>query len=248
MKKTIYAYDVVIEVGRKCNLCCAHCLRGPAEDKTVDVETAKKFLSEFSSIESLIFTGGEPCLYADEIISIIDYVIEQKIQVNGCYIASNGTIKSPALMMKLVEFRAYCSDCYGGYDDDTEYAFRFDVSNDMFHDGYENNLRWFSGFSFVGTRNNVNGADTSGMLISEGRAEEYGMGTRTLDKSKGFDIEESNATAVNVTIVYLNAEGYVLPDCDYSYQTQREIKPFKYGSMPLDRIIETYNVSVSEVA
>ena len=64
--------QLVIEIGRKCNLSCAHCLRGKSQDVTVDIDTVKKLIDEFEFIGNITFTGGEPTLYSKEICEIID--------------------------------------------------------------------------------------------------------------------------------------------------------------------------------
>jgi hypothetical protein len=230
----IFAEQLIIEVGRLCNLKCEHCLRGDAEDKTVDIPTVKKFLKEFSRIETLTFTGGEPTLYENEIIKIIDFIMKQEIPVGNFYIASNGLIKCPKLMLKLVEFNAYT------YSDDSEVLSQCQLSNDEFHDQVpEENKRFFKGFSFYSERDYQ---DWSSYWINEGRAQENGLGRgRDLNKQQSFSINYYEDEEYSVETVYFNAEGYLLPDCDYSYQSQREMNPFKYGSKSLHEIFITYN-------
>ena len=56
------ACDVVIEVTRRCNMCCAHCLRGDAEAVDIQERYIDAFLDSFANagyISSLTFTGGE---------------------------------------------------------------------------------------------------------------------------------------------------------------------------------------------
>lgn len=230
----IFADQIIIEVGRLCNLRCEHCLRGEMEDKTVDIPTVKKFLKEFSRIETLTFTGGEPTLYENEIIKIIDFVMKQEIPVGNFYIASNGLIKCPKLMLKLVEFYAYIDGDYA------EELSQFQLSNDEFHDDVpEENKRFFKGFSFYSERDYQ---DWSSNWLNEGRAQENGLGRgRTLNKQQAFSIDYYDDEEYSVEMVYFNAEGYLLPDCDYSYKTQREMNPFKYGSKSLHEIFITYN-------
>ncbi|MGC1119913.1 MAG: radical SAM protein [Candidatus Methanofastidiosia archaeon] len=56
---------VYLEVTRKCNLRCTHCLTRN-EDITMDVETAKSILDELveERVFKVYFTGGEPLLYS----------------------------------------------------------------------------------------------------------------------------------------------------------------------------------------
>lgn len=234
MAKDISCSELIIEVGRKCNLCCEHCLRGDAENKTIDVALAKKFLKEFDEIDCITFTGGEPTLYEKEIIQIIDFILKKKISVHGFYVASNGLIKAPKLMLKLAELYAYVTENY------MENYSKFELSNDDFHDDVpEENKSFFKAFAFYSERPRAGWSDS---WIPEGRAIWSGLeASFPVNYEQSFDIDVFDNGGIFVNMVYLNAEGYVLPDCNYSYESQREMNPFAYGSMPLKQILKTYN-------
>jgi hypothetical protein len=225
--------QLIIEVGRGCNMHCAHCLRGEAEEAEVKMEDVISLLNQVENIDEITFTGGEPTLYVDKIVEIIDYIMDNEIPTCGFYIASNGIIKSKKLMFKLAEFYEYCDGDLEGYN------CNYDVSKDIWHEeqaGYRNNeLGWLRAFSFVKYRDE--GKSETKYLITEGRAAENGFGHRMLDTDKKFYMEDDET----VELVYLNALGYLLPDCDYSYETQREMKPYHVDEMPLEEIIEKFN-------
>lgn len=238
MHKKIYCESLVIEVGRMCNLCCSHCLRGEREDKTVDTKLVKKFLrKEVDAIGSITFTGGEPTLYEKEIIQIIDYIIKLEIPCESFYVASNGLVKAPKLMVKLAEFYAYTLRY--SYSREENYS-QFELSNDEFHEDVpEENKQFFQAFAFYSERT-YKGWDDS--WIPEGRAYLSGLGGgRGVNKEKAFYVDDFDDDVLRVEMVYFNAEGFLLPDCDYSYESQREMEPFAYGSMPLEKILKTYN-------
>lgn len=240
MCKKANCEQLIFEVGRECNQLpiCRHCLRGGVEDKTIDVKLVKKFLKkEISAIGSITFTGGEPTLYEKEIIQIIDFIIKQEIPCREFYIASNGLIKAPKLMAKLAEFYAYTL-CYS-YSREDNYS-KFELSNDEFHKSVpDENKRFFQAFAFYGERTYMTKKNA---WIPEGNALLNGFkGGREVNKKATFDVEDFDDDELYVTMLYFNAEGYLLPDCDYSYKTQREMKPFAYGSMPLEKILKTYN-------
>ena len=60
--------NVVIEVTRNCQLWCAHCLRGDAQNITISKEILDDFLSQVDWIYTLTITGGEPSLFDLEIL------------------------------------------------------------------------------------------------------------------------------------------------------------------------------------
>ena len=222
--------QLVIEVGRKCNLSCAHCLRGKSQDVTVDVDTVKKLINEFEFIGNITFTGGEPTLYSKEICEIIDYIVDNEKQIASFYIASNGTIFDADLMLKLCKFYGYVDEYFDG----TEVS-AFDLSEDQFHTEINSSIKsLYKAFSFVTSRGNI--ADTG--VINEGNASYNGIGYRSVRSDISFYYEEDIDT---VEMIYLNAKGYILPDCNYSYETQDYMEPYKYGEVPLKTIIKKFN-------
>lgn len=60
MKTVIEAADFAIEVTRRCNMCCDHCLRGMAQNLDIIVLP-----------DHVFFTGGEPFLNVKAINSYL---------------------------------------------------------------------------------------------------------------------------------------------------------------------------------
>ena len=75
----IYAANsVFIEVTRRCNMCCAHCLRGDAESIDIQEKYIDAFLDNFEKgayISSLTFTKRRP---GKPTISIVGGVNERR--------------------------------------------------------------------------------------------------------------------------------------------------------------------------
>lgn len=213
----ITANSLSVETGRDCPRKCPHCLRGLAEKVAINMEYAKAFLSQFSCIYSITFTGGEPTLYAEQISELIDFIIDKKIEVHGFYIASNGEIYSHELMSSLIKFYAYIMQ----YSDNELTA--YDVSSDQFHEPKKEVIRKLQAFSFFQQRSII---PQTGIL-AEGYAAENGIGYRHLDYNKKFYVNvceyADGRTEYEVETIYLNALGYIYADCDYSYETQRKI-------------------------
>lgn len=199
--------SLILECGRMCNMNCPHCLRGDSQNIHLKFDWAKTLIDQCESIGSITFTGGEPTLYTDFICKVIDYIIENNKTIGSFYIASNGKIIDYKLLCKLAEFYGYIEETMG----EAEYTCRFDISNDHYHEEISNkNLNLFKAFTFVGFRGDI----IERALILEGRAQENGMGTRVLER-KSFSIYDET-----IEMVYLNSKGYLIPDCDYSYDTQ----------------------------
>lgn len=227
--------ELILEVGRKCNLKCDHCLRGDAENVTMPIEVAKLAIDQFDYISSITFTGGEPALYGKEISDIVEYIIDSDAEVGSFYIATNGTVLSWQLINALMRLYDYCED--------KEFCL-LDISDDHFHQadvGYSDiNYGIYRTLVFSRFRGDVSEVS----LINEGRAKENGYGGRLLKKYP-FEYEEVG-DAICAELVYVNAHGGILPDCDLSYKTQEEMKPYtiydiKNGKITMQDIIKTFN-------
>ena len=59
--------NIAIEVTRKCNMGCEHCLRGNAQNMDIDFGYIDSFLNDVSSIGTITFSGGEPALNVEAI-------------------------------------------------------------------------------------------------------------------------------------------------------------------------------------
>lgn len=211
--------DIVLEVGRKCNLQCDHCLRGESENLTMPFEIAKKAIDLVTGIRTITFSGGEPTLYGKEIAKIIDYIIASKKSVGAFYVASNGTVYSPELMRALVKLYVYC---------DEKDICSFDISTDRYHkqsyaELYHKPLMFhpaYDAFSFVTHRGELK----EDYVILEGRAKDNCYSDRIAEYNAKFNLvsldnwdedEEDN----ECEMMYVTAKGQVSPNCDLSYNT-----------------------------
>ena len=81
--KPLSIENLVIEVGRNCNLNCPHCLRGDANTSGMTNEIVDKIFENISYVQSLTITGGEPFLESQSATKIsgnLFYILKQ------CYI------------------------------------------------------------------------------------------------------------------------------------------------------------------
>lgn len=217
----------VVEMGRLCNRVCEHCLRGKMENVTTNLNYIKKVLNQVSRIGCITFTGGEPTMYAKEIAEIIDYIIENNIEIYDFYVASNGEKYSQKLMKALVRLYDYM------YDISCCEITAFDVSNDQFHKPNPYVVEKLSNFVFFHQRENI---PLRG-IISEGYAEENGIGYRYLDYGKKFYVtknEYKDETEYEIEMLYLNSFGEFFAECDYSYETQRNLDKLNCNTLLID--------------
>lgn len=83
-----------LEITRRCNLECAHCLRGNRESKDMSDEVLNNIFLDISSIHELDFGGGEPLLAPNVIEKIVRIIKEKGIRIDIVSFTTNGTVMS----------------------------------------------------------------------------------------------------------------------------------------------------------
>lgn len=81
--------NLVIEVTRKCNMACPHCLRGDAEKISFDYKMLPNVFSGIDYIDTITFTGGEITVALPTFEKIVDYICTRNIQFENFYIKTN---------------------------------------------------------------------------------------------------------------------------------------------------------------
>lgn len=98
--KKYSCYNINIEITRKCNFACEHCMRGDAQNITITKEIIDRIFDEIQDVKGFInLTGGEPLIAIDMIEYFVNKLIESKwepllfgIVTNGNVISSNQKI------------------------------------------------------------------------------------------------------------------------------------------------------------
>lgn len=207
-----YLDQLCIEVTRKCNMSCAHCLRGEAQKIDIDTKYIDNLLQDVSGICNITFTGGEPSLN----ISAIEYTLQKcqelDIPVASFYIVTNGKSNILPLVTACLKWYAYCDD----YEDMCGLA----LSKDMFHDEIDaDNERILRGLSFFREDKFTNFDNVK--IINQGRAEELGgfFKVNEEDRHEKFSFEDYDDDECRIeSLIYLSANGDVKTDCDIAYE------------------------------
>ena len=159
--------DLAIEVTRRCNMSCAHCLRGEAQNMDIDKKYIDKLLEDVSNISYILFTGGEPSLNIEAIEYTLQRCQELNISVGGFYIVTNGKNNVLPLTIACLKWYAYC--------DDYEDIYGLALSRDMFHDEIDKDAeKILRGLSFF--REDKFTDFNHVRIISEGRGAELSGG------------------------------------------------------------------------
>lgn len=121
--------NLYIEVTRKCNMNCNHCLRGEKENENLSLNDINKlFDNEILKIKNLTITGGEPTLNIKAILQIIKNIISNNIFIDHFVMVINGSIYNQSLIDELNNFYNYYQKNYHHYP-----KFFLICSQDQFH-------------------------------------------------------------------------------------------------------------------
>jgi len=229
--------DLVIEVTRKCNLKCGHCLRGKAQNKDIFSSTIETFLveSDIKYINTVTFTGGEPTLNIDAINQFINICVCNDIEVGSFYIVINGINVPDEFIITVSKLYAFCTD--------NEMS-QVQVSESDFYVGQNKNeiskLELFKIFSMRKTVDHSN-------LIREGNAIEW---TNECVDGDGRDISIKEYNDEVLTdwntkdfhtlqgMIYLNVNGDIITCCDLSYDSQDKYKIGNVNNNTLTEMID----------
>jgi organic radical activating enzyme len=205
--------ELIIEVTRKCNFYCQHCLRGDAQNISIDTKYVENIFKKIQSIDCIVFTGGEPQLATNKIREILDLAKKYHIDIRNFYVATNGAVNSKEFALLMMEWYMFCSD------NDISAV---QVSMDYYHQlesGIDYDSLWLSNLKFVDKRDEKKQLDND--FISQGNWE--GKSKNTV-KSNKLTVE-CYGDPDNVTIgseLYLNAKGDIISGCDFSYKNQNK--------------------------
>ena len=73
--------SMALEITRKCNMKCPHCMRGKPQNQVLNKKVIDKFLDEIGTVQNLLLTGGEPFLEPEIIEYLVDGIIKRKSRI-----------------------------------------------------------------------------------------------------------------------------------------------------------------------
>jgi len=206
--------DLVIEVTQKCNMHCAHCLRGHGHNKDIDMKYVDKLLRNTSCISSLTFTGGEPSLNLDAIRKTRLLCEKYNISVGSFYLVTNGKDITMDFINEMLLWYAFCD-----YPDEPIGGVA--LSKDNFHEPIpEKNEKLLRALSFF-TEDKITDFEEIS-LVNLGNAKS--LPAHYKKHTPWFpdvDVEiahykDTSVISVNSTVT-LNCDGIMLRGCDYEF-------------------------------
>ena len=88
MHPTINVNNLIVEVTRRCNMSCDHCLRGCSQDFDLNLDYVESLFKDIGYISTLTITGGEPSLAVDKILGIIESAKRNDVGIGDFYMAT----------------------------------------------------------------------------------------------------------------------------------------------------------------
>lgn len=125
--------EIELEITRRCQLKCAHCMRGDAQDIDMSYEIIDRLLEQVKSIDSLVFTGGEPTLNLDGMKYFLDKLIENNIHLGRMSYITNGVLMTQDIIDVI---RGYY-DWIEHSDNHSKVYISIGVSDDRYHVGVD---------------------------------------------------------------------------------------------------------------
>lgn len=101
-RRNLFYNGIHIELTRRCNLACEHCIRGPAQNKTMTREVIDKLIQNIDWVTHVYITGGEPLLEIDSLCYLIER-LSTKI-VHNITFTTNGTVRDSKVVDALEAF------------------------------------------------------------------------------------------------------------------------------------------------
>lgn len=205
-----------IEVTRRCNMNCAHCMRGDAQNKDLDPSTLKPLFSAINTVDDLTPTGGEPSLNVRGLNQITDAIVDNGVSVQGIYLVTNGKeitrdfVEAFGEMLMATEME--------------EEACGLALSQDMFHDKIPlRNKRLLQLFACY--RDDDKKTDWTKVPPAEiGRAAEMTVvNTRPPCRTTTLYAEAYDDSTIIIDSLAMTVDGYLLPCGDYSYEEVEDL-------------------------
>ena len=202
----LFISQLVLEVTRRCNMACDHCMRGDAQALDMSTKVIDRVLDAVQGhgIGAVTFTGGEPTLNVPTIQYLVEQVQARRIGVGSFYVVTNGKVECMPIVHALIDLYAYC--------DEPEMC-TLVCSTDAYHEAVQKS-KLYTALKFFNTDGHGPNDDRS--IILEGRASENGIGLRDYTAEKWELDVQDDFVCVNNTL-HISANGNVMSGCDFSF-------------------------------
>ena len=212
VKKKIYVSQLAIEVTRRCNMACDHCMRGDAQNIDIDLSHIDKIIDMCDSISNVTFTGGEPTLNLEAIRYTFEKMRHKYGYIPGFYIVTNGKANSRELAHLIL-------DVWCDIDEMEQEMSGVAISVDDFHENVDYAHNPLRALACYKPDKEHDPHDNNHWVANIGRASETGVGVRPFTPSTELYIT-ADCDSVYIDDMLLAANGNVTSSCDYAYDDE----------------------------
>ena len=205
-------HDLCIETTRRCNMACAHCMRGDAMNRDLDPALLDKLFSRLSGIGNVTPTGGEPSLNPAALLQIRNAILKYNIPVAGVYLVTNGKEITDEFLHNFLSLLL-------ATEMDPEVS-GLALSQDIFHDkiSYANKAKLSMFSCFRDDDKKTDWTRTPVLNIGRG-AEIVIVSNRDPYRPQNtLNCWFNNDTIQLSEVLTLTVDGYLLPYGDYAYE------------------------------
>jgi hypothetical protein len=210
----MYINDLILEVTRKCNLLCEHCMRGNAQKKTFnrfdDLETFF-IANKVEGVGTITFSGGEPTLAYKAIAKTLEFMKKLNIEVDSIYTVVNGTNCPDGFLKTMLDWFMYCT---------SNEMSSISISSGMFYDVQmgrsDEVIKKLSLLKYSKVRSDLTPQD----LIAEGRAARFLEDSGLIDEARTVRPEDN----IDSDGIYINVNGDIVFGANFSYKNQNKYK------------------------
>lgn len=220
--------NLILEITRKCNLKCDHCLRGNAQNKSMSQAVMQQLFSHVTSCNSLTIGGGEPSLAIEQLRELYQILCWQNVDVGSVFSVTNGKRIRMDLLRQFKRIYDLCTD---------NDASGFCISNDHFHQEargfhrhvYDYEDMWYHqpentcDFNFfeipIREHTKTDTYQSGHGILARGRAKDWGERTEPyLDCLKFTDLNTQAAIEGEMYVCY---NGDVVGDANMAYNDMK---------------------------
>ncbi|MFP4461515.1 MAG: radical SAM protein [Thermotogota bacterium] len=204
----------ILELTRRCNMECKHCLRGKQRNEDMPRKYLHDFFSRVDAIQAITLSGGEPSIAPHVIQDLAEEIKITGIDIGNFYIVTNGKEVSNEFLKSVEAMKKACSQ-----NDKSHVEVSNHVYNKSLTDANIQRLKTLSIPVKVKYESEIFFPYT---ILNEGFAKENGLGYRDFPlpsyrkKYINFDREFLSRRIM----LYLNTRGKVLYGCNWSYESQ----------------------------
>ncbi len=238
----MYVNDLTLEITRRCNMRCAHCMRGAPQRLDMTEEVIRCVFRQIDSIGTLSITGGEPSLKPELIHEIWQQMVWQKVSMGYFYVVTNGrsTYKRQAFLEALDKLEGWSDEkelCCMVVSQDQFHKWDHEPSFRYFHEALDDYGEWFSrDYIKLGERK-----DPIINVIAEGRGVTMGTGNSDIRQQEPWKVTEYNGEmSVDEESIAISANGNVTSSCDMSFARIDKEHKGNILETPLRDIIEGF--------